>query len=494
MSPIDARLAPELIDSAYWFETKDAPLLHHDLTLSDLAHILHLSELELIPRAPAQTLLRWLGQLDQDAYFVYDPASGDAFTNRERWLESRAPDAVGYLSTGRARREVTSVAFRLVTRRALLGLTRALTDLQNALLDLAASHIETLLPDYTYLQAAHPTNFAHYLLAFVYPFRRDGRRLREAFEQINQSPAGIGSINGSRLPLQRERLAALLGFDGVITHTRDAMWQADAPIAAVNAAATLMLHLDRLAEDLQIFNSAEFGFIELADEFARASVIMPQKKNPYPLAFVRGVARLLSSRAAEMYAIAQTPSAQIDNRIMAHGEVPRALDLATRCVKLMAGLCGSLVVHRERMARGIEESFTQATDLAETIMQVCQLDYRTAYRIVGQVARELREQKKTTREITPALIAECAREIVGRPLQLSETALAAALDPTAIISTRTGTGGAAPMRVQEMIQECRTDVIALRAWVDETTRRVGSAEEGLIESAKVLSANHANLR
>ncbi len=487
MSRIDAPLAPELINSAYWFETNDAPLLHHDLTLSDLAHIFHLSELELIPRASAQTLLRLLLELDQDARFAYDPAFGDAFTNRERWIESRAPDSVGYFSTGRARRETTTVAFRLATRRALLELTGALTDLQTALLDLAARHVVTLMPDYTYLQAAHPTSLAHYLLSFVYPLRRDGQRLRDAFSEINQSPAGIGSINGSRLPLRRERLATLLGFDGVITHARDAMWQVDAPIAAVNSAATLMLHLDRLAEDLQIFNSAEFGFIELADEFARPSVIMPQKKNPYPLAFVRGAARLLSSRVAEMYAIAQTPSAQVDNRIVAHGEVPRALDLATRCVKLMAGLCATLKVNSKRMARGLEESFTQATDLAEVFMQAHQLDYRTAYRIVGRVARQMHAEKKTTREITPELIADCAREILGRPLQLAETELAAALDPALIVRTRTGTGGAAPARVQEMIEECRRDSVALRAWVDETERRVERAEGDLIESARSFS-------
>jgi argininosuccinate lyase len=475
---------PELIDSAYWFETNDAPLLHHDLTLSDLAHILHLAEQELLPPRAAQGLVRLLLELDRDAHFTYDPQYGDAFTNRLRWLQARGPEAAGYLSTGRARREATTVAFRLCVRRQLIGLSRALAEAGTALLDLAARHVETLMPDYTYLQAAHPTTFAHYLLSFVYPLLRDSSRLREAFEQINVSPAGIGSTNGSRLPLRRESLAALLGFDRVIVHTRDAMWQVDAPLAAVNAAATLLLHLDRLAEDLQIFNSAEFGFVQLADEFARPSVIMPQKKNPYPLAFVRGAAGMLVGRVTEMYTIARTPSAQADNRLVAYGEVPRALDLTTRCVKLMGALCAGLQVCPEPMAYRLEAGFAQATDLAETLMQVHDLDYRTAHQIVGQVVRQLQARNMTARDITPAAIAESAQEVLGRPLELSAGQLAVALDASALVNARLGIGGAAPPRVGEMILDCRAGVEVERGWVEETARRIQAAESKLIRRAE----------
>jgi argininosuccinate lyase len=476
--------APELIDSAYWFETNDAPLLHHDLTLSDLAHILHLAEQELLPLRAAQVLVPLLLDLDRDAHFSYDPQYGDAFANRLRWLQARAPEAVGYLAAGRARREATTVAFRLLVRRQLVGLTRALIEAHTALLDLAARHADTLMPDYTYLQAAHPTTFAHYLLSFVYPLLRDSLRLREAFEQINQSPAGIGSTNGSSLPIRRERLATLLGFDGVITHTRDAMWQVDAPLVTMNAAATLLVHLDRLAEDLQIFNSAEFGFVRLGDEFTRPSVIMPQKKNPYPLAFVRGAAGMAIGRVTEMYAIARTPSAQPDNRLVAYGEVPRALDLTTRVVKLMAGLCASLQVCPEPMARRVEEGFTQATDLAEMLMQAHGIDYRAAHQIVGRVVRQLQARNKTARDITPALIDQSAQEVLGHPLTVSEGHLAAALDAAALVNARLGTGGAARVRVQEMMADCRADVEAERAWVGATAQRIEAAENRLVVNAE----------
>jgi argininosuccinate lyase len=487
MARFDERPAQPLIDSAYWLETQDAPLLHHDLTLADVAHIIHVAEQNVMPREIARTLLAALLELNQDANFVYDPQHGDAFTNREHWLRAHAPAVAGYLATGRARREATTVAFRLRVRRDLLVLMRALGDAQQAMLDLAARHVTTVMPDYTYLQQAHPTTFAHYLLTFVYPLRRDFVRLRDTFVLINQSPAGIGSTNGSRLPLARERMAALLGFAGVIKHTRDAMWQVDAPLQVVSAAATLMLHLDKLAEDLQIFNTTEFGFIELADAYARASIIMPQKKNPYALTFVRGAAASLLGRLTESFAIAQTPSAQIDNRMGAHGLVPRALDLTTRSVALMAGVCSTLIVKPEPMARWLEAGFTQATDLAETLVQECNIDHRMAHRIVGSLVRELLEQQKTARDITPTLIDEMAQVTIGHPLNLSAKKLAEALDPIAIVNTRTGIGGAAPSRVNEMVAECRADVEMQRAWLAETAKRMENVEAELIEHARQLT-------
>lgn len=472
-----------MLDAAYRLETDDAPLLHHDLTLADLAHTLHLDEQGLIPREIARTLLMLLLDLDQDPRFHYDPAVGDAFVNRRHWLSLHHPRAAGHYSAGRARREATTVAFRLLVRRRLVELTEALLEMQEALLDLAACHIDTLMPDYTYLQQAHPTTFAHYLLGFVYPLRRDFVRLRDCFAAIDQSPAGIGSINGTRLPISRERLAALLGFDGVIEHTRDAMWQVDAPAEITGAAATLILHLDRLAEDLQVFASTEFGLVALSEEFSRTSAIMPQKQNPYPLAFLRGLAGSLLGRVVETYAIARTPSAQVDNRIFAHGSVPRALELATRGVRLMAGIIRTCRVRTERMREWLDAGFTQATDIAEALSQACDLNPAAAHEIVASAVRRTLARKGAARDLTPAILDEAARETIGRPVHFPEEKLVTVLDPVAIIATRVGTGGAAPERVQDMLADCRADVAAQRTWVEKTGTRIDKAERALLQAA-----------
>lgn len=482
--------APELIDSAYWFETNDASLLHHDLTLSDLAHVLHLAEQELIPHQAAQSLARLVLELDRDAEFRYDPEHGDAFTNRVRWLGDRAPEAVGYFSIGRARREATTVAFRLLVRRQLISLGLALVRTQTALLDLAARHIGTLMPDYTYLQAAHPTTFGHYILSFVYPLLRDSTRLQAAFKEINRSPAGIGSTNGSSLSINRDRIAEMLGFDGVIVHTRDAMWQVDTPLEAMNAAASLLVHLDRLTEDLQIFNSAEFGYVQLSDEFTRPSVIMPQKKNPYALGFVRGAAGTMIGRVAGLYAIARTPSAQVDNRLFAYGEVPRALDLTTRSVELMAALCRDLRVCPEPMARRLDEGFTQATDLAEMLAQEHGVNFRSAHEIVGRVVRQLQAQGQTARDISAELLAASAADVLGHKVLVTQDQVDSSLDPMRLVERRAGTGGAAPARVNEMIASCRREVEAETGWLQTAGDRISRAGNELIKKAQEIFLEH----
>ncbi|MBI1878549.1 MAG: argininosuccinate lyase, partial [Chloroflexi bacterium] len=224
--------APELVASAFALEAGDGPLLSHSMSLADLAHAVMLIETGLIPSPTGAGLLGALLELHTipAAEFPFDPARGDAYNNREYLLRQRAPEVAGWLQAGRPRREVTTIAYLLVVRERLLALAGALLELMAALLNLAEAHLHTLMPDYTYLQTAHPTTLAHYLLTFVQPMTRDLARLRGVFERTNLSPAGSGSTNGSRLPLDRDRLAELLGFDGLVLHTRDAMWQPDNPI------------------------------------------------------------------------------------------------------------------------------------------------------------------------------------------------------------------------------------------------------------------------
>jgi argininosuccinate lyase len=163
------------------------------------------------------------------------------------------------------------------------------------------------------------------------------------------------------------------------------------------------------------------------------------------------------------------------------------LELTKRSAVLMAGVCSSLLVKPAAMARWVEAGFTQATDLAETLMQACNLDQRTAHRMVGSLVRELLQQGKTARDITPDMLDELANSLIGRSLQLSTETLAAALDPIAIVNTRTGIGGAAPARVHEMIAECRADVERQRAWIAETTKRLDDVETKLIARARRLA-------
>jgi len=478
--------APELMRASFALEIADAPILYAGLSLADLAHISMLRDTGIIPKRDAARLLELLLELHELplADFALDPALEDVYSNREAWLKKRDAGVAGWLGTGRPRREPATIAYRIAVRDRLLRLAAAIVAAGEAVVAQAKKHVATVTPDYTYLQPATPTSLAHYLLSFVYPLLRDLERLEAAFMRSNRCPGGIGNINGSRLPIDRVQLAELLGFDGVIVNTRDAMWQVDQPIELMAQVTMLLLHLDRLAEDLQIWNTAEFGLVELADRHARISMIMPQKKNPYSLAFVRGMTGSVVGRLVSMTSVGKTPSAQMDNRIFALGEVPRTLDKTAETVELMAGVVAGLEFDTKRMRERAGLGFTWATDLAEIIMQEADVPYRSAHRVVGLAIRETIERDPGAQSIPADILVAAGREVLGHALELPARALAALGDPAQVVATRKGLGGAAAGPVQDMITDCEDGLAAFASWQRRTAQRLAASERRLIAYAR----------
>jgi argininosuccinate lyase len=481
--------APELAQSANKLENAYGPLFFKGMSLGDMAHVIVLIEAGVLSHESGQSLLSALLELDtaQPDEFPFDPSVGDAYQNRERAIIQRAPAVGGWLRAGRARREVTNIAYRLVVRWRLVLLLKALEVLATSIIALAEEHIDTLMPDYTYLQQAQPTTLGHYLLGFVYPMLRDTDRLQACFGRINCCPGGIGSVNGTRLALDRERLAQLLGFEEPIHHTRDAMWQADTPIETTAVAVAILINLDRLAEDLQIWVSQEFNLVELADEYSRSSVIMPQKKNPYSLTYIRGLTNVSIGELVSMANVGRTPSGQPDNRIFAYGQVPTLLDRTREAVELMQGIIQTLSVSRQRMAERAGLGYAQATDLADAIMLSSGLPYETAHRIVGHTVALAVRQGIRADEITVQLVDAAAQDVIGHKLGLAPALLLDAMDLHGIVSTRTGLGGAAVAPMQRMIAECRELLAQAHQWRIEKKRQLAAAEANLMHLARDLA-------
>ena len=311
--------APELIESGFELENADARFLHHGLNLADIAHVLDLARRGIVPPDAERALLALL--LDvvgiDAADFPYDPAFGEPYNSRERYFVSRIGDTAGWLHAGRPRREAARVALRLYLRNQLVELVAEAVRTARVTVARAEEHAATLLPDQTYLQQAQPSTFGHYLLSFAYPTVRDVRRLLDELDGIDTSPGGAGCVNGTRLLDDRAPIAEALGFRSVIPHTRDAMWQVDGLIHILATAASLLSTFSKLAEDLEIFSSSEFDFVDVADAYSRSSILMPQKRNPYSLAIVRGASGVLVGRLSGFLAVTKSPSARSDNLIFA---------------------------------------------------------------------------------------------------------------------------------------------------------------------------------
>lgn len=480
------RYSPELVEGGFAIEVADAPLLHHGTDLADLAHLVVLVEQHLVPDDAAARLFAVLLEAHATPVeeFGYDPAYGETYNCRERVFAARIGDDAGWLHVARTRREAVRTALRLRVRAGLLDLLDATAAFLAATARQADAHATTYLADQTYLQHAQPSTFGHYLLAFAPPAQRAAERLRAELGRVNLATGGVGAVNGGRLPYDRQRVADLLGFDGIVEHTRDAMWATDSLVAAVWAATELVVGLSQLAEDLEIWASNEFGWLQLADGHSRSSVMMPQKRNPYALSMVRGEAGLLVGRLTGLLAVTRTPSARSDGMIFSYGEVPRALALATTAVRLMAGVVDGVEVDAAAMRAALDRAFTQSTDLAEVVMTTCGLDYRSAYRVVGDAVRSAAAQGLAAVDLDGTALDAAAVRVLGRPLGLAGRDLADALDPAAVVATRTGPGGAAPDVVRAMAARLADDAAALTSSVAARRAGFAAAEDALLAHAR----------
>jgi argininosuccinate lyase len=480
--------AAELVEAGYALETADAPLLHRGLTLADLAHLVELTECGALTRADAApvcaVLLEWLDA--PAAGFPYDPVYGDAYNSRERELERALGPAAGRLHLGRTRREAGRIAIRLVLRDRLLGLHTDVAAFAEALARQAARHAGTLWADHTYLQPAQPSTFGHYLGGFAEQALRHLDRIAAAYGRADVSPAGAGGAGGTRLPVDRARLAARLGFGSAGPHTRDVMWSADTLADAVTAAVQATQTIAQLASDLEIFASPAFGYVTLDASLCRASVLMPQKRNPYALPVLRGGAGTLVGRLTGLLATGLTPSARTDNWLYAYGEVAGALDLAGRLVRLGRAVVAGLTVDAGALAGQAASHFTAAADLAEDLSLRFGLDYRTAYRVVGRAVADALSRGRT--ELAVPGVRAAAEQITGAPLPITADLLSAATDPLLAVLARDGLGGASPRRVRQHAQAVGRRVAGARRWNSARRDRIASAEADLITAAKAVAS------
>lgn len=478
-------VSPELAESGYAWEIADAPILHNALNIADIAHALDLLDAGAISRADTQTLLGGLLHLESlpSSEVNYDPSIGEMVTCREQFLVDLVGPVAGSLRAGRTRREAVRTALRLVVRQQVLALTQDSCALIEAICARSIEHSHSLMPDYTYLQPAQASTFGHYLLSFADPVLRDANRLLSEHVHVNSSVSGSGGANGSVIIRDRMRAAHNLGFNKPIEHVRDAMWQTDPFLHVLFSATTLTLGQDRLAEDLEIFASREFGFLSLGNSSVRPSVLMPQKRNPYALSVIRGSTGILIGRLTGQLALSKAPSARSDTYIYAYGELPRSLALAGQVTRLLTSVVRDLVVHEARMKSAIEGSNTEAADAAHLLMCSCGLDYLTAHRVIRAAITHAAEDDRgiSADDITWALI-----DGGFDPEQVEADELDEIFDPMALIQSRKSIGGAAPDTVTAMAGSLLAAALDLRTRLGTEQNNSESAESHLLIRAREL--------
>jgi argininosuccinate lyase len=477
---LGAAAGEELVKAGFALEIADAYLLHDGFALADLAHVLALSDLGVLPEEDSAALLRALLEMGAvpPEEFPYDPAYGDPWNSRERWLEARAGARAGWMTVGRPRREAARVALRIATRWAVLDANMALLSLGQAYHAQARRHRNTLMADFTYLQPAQPTTLGYVLAGHLQAVLRNLMRLENAYNWVNRSPAGAGGTTGSSLPLDREALATRLGFYGVIPHARDAMWQTDGFVDLLATLASIAVEAGQVAADLEIWASPAYGFVDLADEYCRASALMPQKKNPYALAVIRQAGGSTSGALAGLLSVLRTGTARTDHFLSTAGDVHRALGTVNGALRLLGGVVSTLRVDRPALARTAEDPGLVLGDLADRIVGAGLGDRRTVHRLLGLAARRAADRgRRLTAEDIASALAEGGIDVADQAVEgLSE--------PRAVLAARTVMGGWA--RLPELLAAAGREL--------GRRRRAGTALRSALEGAEAALVDEARAR
>ena len=477
----------ELVRAGYGTEAAAGPALADALSRSDLAHAIALIEGGGLDAERGAELLRGLLELDAIAPhdFPWDPAVGDAFQNREKELTARVgSSAAGWLSAGRPRREPFRVALRLVTAEGLARSAAAFSDMSAALAAQAKPLAGSLAADYTYLQPAQPTTVGHLLLTWAYPVLRSAERYRRVQGDFAGSVAGVGGSAGSRWPINRERLADLLGHARVEVHAKDAMWQSDPYLEVLSGFAIGATSISQFAQDLEIWCSQEFGWVELDDTHSRVSALMPQKKNPYALAVLRTWAGQATGDLTAALTTMHTGAARTDHFHLLNGLIPRSLAEAERSAQLAAAVAAGMAINTARMEQSARDAFVTAADVADMLAQTTSLDYRSAHHVIGRVVRD---QVEHGGEIDAARIAAAANEVAGAEIVVDEAELAAALDPAACAALRPQTGSSDADQVRAMCDDVAARSAEVRRWAEEAIAADAKAAEALRAQARELA-------
>ncbi len=449
----------------------------------DLAHAVMLYEQEIISANDLRAILNALVSLDFDEIKnrEYDGSFEDLFFLLQREITKNCdPDVAGRLHTARSRNDIDVTIYRLRLREDTLKLIEAAMDLRGVLLDLAADHYETLIPAYTHTQPAQPATLAHFLLAMAEVIGRDIRRLQRAYENMNHCPLGSGAITTSGFPVNRHRVAELLGFSGPTANSYASIASVDYFTEAMGAMAGMLVNIGKLAYEFLLMAMIEFAAIKLPDGYVQGSSIMPQKRNPVALEHIRALSsKALAQSIGVFTAIHNTPFGDInDVEDDLQPLILTAMLDANRAVSLFANTLRSAEFDLQSLRKRAGENFITVTELADTIVRREGLPFRVAHQIVG---KSVRMAVSKNSEITFDILQECSKEVLGRGLSLTELEVEAALSPENFIAVRTVFGGTAPSETRRALQVEREYESSDAAWLEKEHSQIESAAAKLSE-------------
>ena len=373
----------------------DCRMYREDITGS-IAHAQMLGKQGIIPKEDAQKITEGLKGIlaDIDAGKVeFSTQAEDIHMNIESLLIQRIGEAGKRLHTGRSRNDQVALDIRMYQKRRIDDLCALLKELEKVIMNIAKNNLETIMPGYTHLQKAQPITLAHHAMAYFQMFARDIARLRDCYARTNLCPLGSGALAGTTYPLDREYVAHALGFEDITQNSLDGVSDRDFLIECAASCSIIMMHLSRWCEELILWSSNEFGFVEMDDAFSTGSSIMPQKKNPDACELIRGkTGRVYGSLTALLTIMKSLPLAYNKDMQEDKEAIFDAVDTTENCLRVFTRMLDTLSFNKEKMLSGAGLGFTNATDAADYLVKKG-VPFRKAHEIIGHMVLLCLEKK-----------------------------------------------------------------------------------------------------
>ena len=421
----------------------DCRMYRQDIAGS-MAHAAMLGATGILPKADADTLIDGLQTILDDlgsGKLQFDPTCEDIHMFVEQVLTERLGDVGKKLHTARSRNDQVALDLRMYLREQCDAISAQVKTLIEALVDRAAEYKSAIMPGYTHLQRAQPIPFGHHLMAYAMMLLRDRSRLSDCRKRMNRSPIGCCALAGTTYPTDRAMEAAQLGFDGICMNSLDGVSDRDFCAEFLSALSILMMHLSRLSEELILWTSWEFGFVELSDAYTTGSSIMPQKKNSDMAELIRGkTGRVYGDLVGLLTMLKGLPMAYNKDMQEDKEGVFDACDTVSMCLPVMTGMIETMTAKPEAMKKAAQRGFINATDLADYLVRKG-LPFRSAYKISGAIVGDCVK--------SGAVLEELPLETYQQYSGLFDSDVYEAIDLTACVEKRTSAGG--PAKVQEQI-------------------------------------------
>lgn len=429
------KTAEEWVDAFGASISFDKELVEEDIEGS-LAHVEMLNKTSILTDEETATIKKGLQKVREKARageLEYSVQNEDIHLNIEKFLTDEIGPLGGKLHTGRSRNDQVATDMHLYLNKQTKEIIKSLKNMQTALVTQAEAHVETIIPGYTHLQRAQPISFAHHLMAYFWMLQRDVDRFEDSLKRVNLSPLGAGALAGTTFPIDRHYSAELLGFDGIYENSLDAVSDRDFIIEFMSASAMSIMHLSRLAEEMILWSSQEFRFIELDDAFATGSSIMPQKKNPDMAELIRGkTGRVYGNLFSMLTLLKGLPLAY--NKDMQ--EDKEGMFDTVRTIKgslnIFTGMIESMTVNTEVMNKETHSDFSNATELAD-YLATKGMPFREAHEVVGKLVLTCIQQN--------IFLLDLSLEEYKAASSLFEDDIYEVLKPSTVVSRRNSAGG-----------------------------------------------------